>query len=273
MTNSDTGPKSTAPSDPPDQGSPAVNGRNQRARPLLGTHVRLRHTALIGAITVAAIGLVLVAARIGVLLAPSHWPDMFWLVSVVGALLLITPLVVCVAGHLVLMRRGPRLRPHDLGLTWPNRFPVGLLLWVPSAIVTSALATGATLGLVNTFGGSAPADGSGPSATSSLVAELPPGAALAIAAGMVIVFPLFEEIVCRGMLHGALSRHVAPWAAVVLSALLFSVLHVTPLVMPYVFVLGLWLAWLHRRYESILPAVVLHCCNNALVAALALSAL
>ncbi|HIY43156.1 MAG TPA: CPBP family intramembrane metalloprotease [Candidatus Nocardiopsis merdipullorum] len=233
--------------------------------------MRLRHTALVGAFTVATIGLVLAVARIGMSLAPSHWPDMFWLVSVVGALRLITPLVGCVAGHLVLMCRGPRLR--DLGLTWPNRFPVGLLLWVLLAIVTSALATGATLGLVNTFGGSAPADGPALSATLGLVAELPPGAALTITTGTVIVFPLCEEIICRDMLHGALSRHVAPWATVVLSALLFSALHATPLVTPYVFVLGLWSTWLPRKYESILPAVVLHCCNNALVAGLALSAL
>lgn len=273
MTNSDTGQENTISSKPPDQDLPATSGRNGRARPLLDTRVRLRHTALIGAFTAVGIALVLAVVRIGSSLAPSHWPGMLWLVSAVMALLLFTPLVVCVAGHLVLMRRGPRLRPRDLGLVWPNRFPVGLLLWIPLAIVTSALATGATLGLLNAFGGSASADDSGSSATSSLVAQLPPGAALAIAAGTVIVFPLFEEIVCRGMLHGALSRHVAPWAAVVLSALVFSLLHVTPLVMPYVFVLGLWLAWLHRRYESILPAIVLHCCNNALVTTVALGAL
>lgn len=249
------------------------SGRDGRARPLLGTRVRLRHTALIGAFTAVGIALVLAGVRLGSSLALLPWSGMFWLVSAVVALLLITPLVVCVAGHLVLMRRGPRLRLRDLGLTRPNRFPVGLLLWVPLAIVTSASATGATLGLLAALDSSSGADDSGPSTTSDLVAELPPAAGLAIAAGTVIVFPLFEEIVCRGMLHGALSRRVAPWAAIVLSALVFSLLHVTPLVMPYVFVLGLWLAWLHRRYESILPSIVLHCCNNALVALIALSSL
>lgn len=273
MRGSTIGPEHTGPSSTLHEDVPASGGRSRRARPLLGTHVRLRHTALIGVFTATTVGLVLAAARLGMFLAPARWPDMFWLVSVVAALLLFTPLVVCTAGYFVLVRRGARLCPRDLGLVRPNRFPVGLLLWVPLAIVTSALTTGATLGLVNTLGGSEAADGSGPSATSSLVAELPTGAALAVAAGAVVVFPVFEELACRGMLHGALSRHVAPWAAVVLSALVFSFLHVAPPVMPYVFVLGLWLAWLHRRYESILPAIVLHCCNNALVMSVALSTL
>src|SRR5690625_4606706 len=112
MTNSDTGQENTISSKPPDQDATATSGRNGRARPLLDTRVRLRHTALIGAFTAVGIALVLAVVRIGSSLAPSHWPGMLWLVSAVMALLLFTPLVVCVAGHLVLMRRGPRLWPR-----------------------------------------------------------------------------------------------------------------------------------------------------------------
>ena len=137
--------------------------------------------------------------------------------------------------------------------------------------MSSALATGIALGTASLLGGGGSEEPG--SATPGLVADLPVPFAVALALGSVLLFPFLEEILFRGAVHGALSRVVAPWVAVVLSAVLFSLVHVSPMLMPYTLVLGLWLGWLHRRYESIVPSIVLHCCNNGLVVLVALAGL
>ncbi len=264
----------TASARDPGRAAPTGVGRLGRgAAPLLGTRVRLRDTALLGAVTAVSGALLLGAGLLAVTFAAADWTPVARIALAIGPLVLLTPLAACAAGHILLMRRGPRLTLSDVGLTRPNRVPLGLLLWVPLAIVSAALSTGAALGVASLLGSGEGADGSSSSTSSSLVADLPLPAGITMALGSVLLFPFVEEVLFRGMLHGALSRHVAPWAAVVLSAVVFSLVHVAPLLMPYTLVLGLWLGWLHRRYESIIPSVVLHCCNNGLVAAIALGGL
>ncbi|WP_017595694.1 CPBP family intramembrane glutamic endopeptidase [Nocardiopsis potens] len=250
------------------------------AAPLLDTRVRFRDAAALAGLTLASGAVVLGAGLLSATTFARDWPAPERLALAVGPLAVLTPCLAPALGAALLMRRGPRLGLRDLGLTRPNRFPVGLLLWVPLAVLSAMLSTGAALGLAallrsgGLLGGEGGGSGGGSSSSASgLVADLPLGPALAIALGTVLLFPLLEEVLFRGMLHGALSRSLAPWAAAVVSALVFSAAHVTPLLMPYTLVLGLWLAWLHRRYESILPGLVLHCCNNALVAAIALAGL
>ncbi|WP_236743274.1 MULTISPECIES: CPBP family intramembrane glutamic endopeptidase [Nocardiopsis] len=256
-----------------DQAAPADGTRSRRrVVPLLGTRVRLRDTALLGAVTIGSGALLTGLGLLAVTLTASGWTPAARVALAIGPLVLLTPLVACAAGHALLVRRGPRLALEDVGLAKPNRVPVGLVLWIPLAVLSAALSTGIALGAASLLGAE-DAGGSASSTPSGLVSDLPLPAGVAVAVGMALLFPLFEEILFRGMLHGALSRHVAPWAAAVLSATVFSLVHVTPLLMPYTLVLGLWLGWLHRRYESIVPSVVLHCCNNALVTVIALSSL
>lgn len=264
----------TASARDPGRTAPTGVGRlGRRATPLLGTRVRLRDAALLGAVTVVSGALLLGAGLLVVTLTAADWPPTARVALAIGPLMLLTPLAACVAGHALLMRRGPRLTLSDVGLAKPNRVPVGLLLWIPLAVASAALSTGIALGAASLLGFGEEGGSSSSSTSSGLVADLPLPAGITIALGSVLLFPFVEEVLFRGMLHGALTRHTAPWAAVVLSAAVFSLVHVTPLLMPYTLVLGLWLGWLHRRYESIIPSVVLHCCNNGLVAAIALGGL
>ncbi|MDP8956155.1 MAG: CPBP family intramembrane metalloprotease, partial [Actinomycetota bacterium] len=89
------------------------------------------------------------------------------------------------------------------------------------------------------------------------------GAALAFMAPVVVVVaPIGEEIFFRGFLHKGLRRRFPMWAAAVLSSLLFGLVHYYPLLIPALFVVGLGLALLYERRQSLLAPVVAHAAFN-----------
>ncbi len=75
--------------------------------------------------------------------------------------------------------------------------------------------------------------------------------------------PLVEEMVFRGaILRSLLQWNRNPWVGIVISAVLFSVIHMNPAQMPHAFVIGLLLGWMYYRTDSIVPGVVYHWINN-----------
>lgn len=74
---------------------------------------------------------------------------------------------------------------------------------------------------------------------------------------------LLEEMTMRGYVLGAL-RPYGDRMAVILSAVLFGLIHGNVLQLPFAFILGFVLGWLTVQTESIWPAVTLHFINNAL---------
>jgi membrane protease YdiL (CAAX protease family) len=82
-----------------------------------------------------------------------------------------------------------------------------------------------------------------------------------------------EELVCRGLLARAFATRYRRWIGVVVSALAFSLLHVSvPRALP-TFALGLVLGWICLASGSLWPAVIAHVLNNAVVLAIASGAL
>ena len=78
-----------------------------------------------------------------------------------------------------------------------------------------------------------------------------------------IVAPIFEEILFRGAIQGHLLRSgVRPQYAILLSALVFGIIHGNPAQIPFAFVLGLLLGWLYYITGSLLPGILLHFINN-----------
>jgi uncharacterized protein len=76
---------------------------------------------------------------------------------------------------------------------------------------------------------------------------------------------VIEEIAFRGLVYVTLRSVMRPWLAIVLSAALFSVLHLYSLTaLLSVFWSGLILAWSFERFRSLLPAMVVHGIGNAL---------
>lgn len=83
-----------------------------------------------------------------------------------------------------------------------------------------------------------------------------PGVTIFIAT--VIVAPIVEEVIFRGLIFSRLNRVMPGWLAVVLSAILFGVCHGQAVWMCYAFILGLILGTMTLRTGSIWPSVVTH---------------
>lgn len=85
---------------------------------------------------------------------------------------------------------------------------------------------------------------------------------LMLALGVLLV-PLGEELIFRGVIFGWMRRWPLP-IAVIVSALVFAVMHGFSVVFPVALVLGIVTAMIYHRSGSIWPAVMLHAVNNGI---------
>lgn len=88
----------------------------------------------------------------------------------------------------------------------------------------------------------------------------------------VLVAPVVEEIIFRGILLVPLNRRLGPAAAVAISSLAFGLMHVAdPASVVPLALLGALLAMLRLRDGSLGPPILLHVLNNAVAFGLALA--
>jgi membrane protease YdiL (CAAX protease family) len=91
---------------------------------------------------------------------------------------------------------------------------------------------------------------------------------------LVLIAPLAEEVLFRGYLFGKMTKWVKPWSAVLITALIFSLMHVPAFtssgsfqlqwgVAADTFALGIVLASLRTLTDSIWAGVLLHMLKNA----------
>ena len=88
------------------------------------------------------------------------------------------------------------------------------------------------------------------------------GAILALVIGAVLVAPVIEEVLYRGFLHTYLSRRFGFFPAAAVSALVFSLVHITPSVYLPVFLLGFLLSAVYERRGSLYDAILFHALFN-----------
>jgi membrane protease YdiL (CAAX protease family) len=86
-------------------------------------------------------------------------------------------------------------------------------------------------------------------------------ALLVLIAGLV---PFAEELFFRGMIYPLLRRRMRAALAIPFNAAIFAVAHVIPILLPGLFVVGLFLAYLRERSHSIWPSVFYHTLQNSL---------
>lgn len=89
------------------------------------------------------------------------------------------------------------------------------------------------------------------------------GFALTILAGAVLA-PLTEEIFFRGWAVPYLERRAGTALAYLAPALLWAAIHLDPVRIPTLFLMGLGLAWAYRRWRSLLVPVSAHATVNAI---------
>jgi len=80
---------------------------------------------------------------------------------------------------------------------------------------------------------------------------------------VVIIAPIAEEILCRGIILKGLLKNYPPNKAIFISAILFSALHLNPWqAIPAVFG-GLFLGWIYYKTQSVIPGMIFHAAINA----------
>jgi membrane protease YdiL (CAAX protease family) len=83
---------------------------------------------------------------------------------------------------------------------------------------------------------------------------------------LVVVAPVAEELIFRGLCFAAMGRYALPG-----SAALFALAHGLPVLLAPVFVAGLVIGWLRARTGSLYPGLAVHMLLNATALAAALA--
>lgn len=198
---------------------------------------------------------------------------LMWLLSKAGVVLGSTEknLVDFVVGSLslqgpVLVLAGLFLRRHELawseafgfGRTSPRRC-VGQAVAAVSVILPTAMMLGAVAAVVLTRLGFKPEM----QPAVRMLSEGPPTWHLIVyGLGAVVLAPLAEEVLFRGLLYPALRRVCAPATAVWMAALPFAGMHFNAMAFLPMTFLAVTLTWLYERTENLLTAILAHALFN-----------
>lgn len=80
----------------------------------------------------------------------------------------------------------------------------------------------------------------------------------------VVAAPILEEILFRGLIFESCAEHWGRGVGLVVSALLFGVIHIVPVQVVNAFVVGLILGYVYLRTRSLLSVIIIHAVNNAI---------
>jgi hypothetical protein len=81
---------------------------------------------------------------------------------------------------------------------------------------------------------------------------------------LVILAPVVEELIIRGLCQRRLEAIMSPNKAIVLSALLFGIMHMNLIQGVYAFILGLFLGWIYKRGRNIMIPIMAHVTFNGM---------
>jgi membrane protease YdiL (CAAX protease family) len=87
---------------------------------------------------------------------------------------------------------------------------------------------------------------------------------------IVLLAPIAEEVFFRGVVFNALLREGGRRWAYIGSSALFAVIHLDPVAMLPLFLLGLALAWVYQRSRNLLAPIVMHATVNGIAVAIVL---
>jgi len=88
------------------------------------------------------------------------------------------------------------------------------------------------------------------------------GSDLAIFVSTVIMAPLVEELIFRGLMLSRLRKGMSDWAAILISGFIFGLAHGQILWIAYTFVMGVIFGLVAVKSESMIPGLVMHMVFN-----------
>lgn len=204
------------------------------------------------------------------------WLAIFGIYTVLGVVLLVStdnpiiynylayalflcPLIaLCVA---VIPRRHGRGR-EELGLRWgkPSRTLAFGWLGAMAAVTLSYAAFFLVYLAFYLLAGRGPV-----SAESEHLRDLGGGSLVLLVLVTVVLAPVFEELFFRGLFYPALRRRLGVWGAIALNGVIFGALHMQPLFMLSLVLVGMILAYLYEKTESLVAPMLAHSMYNLAV--------
>lgn len=85
-----------------------------------------------------------------------------------------------------------------------------------------------------------------------------------------IAAPIGEEVFFRGLLYNSLKRRINVPAAIILSGLIFALVHFGPLAILIIFPMGMLLAYVYEKTQSLWVTICIHATHNGLTFLLAI---
>jgi membrane protease YdiL (CAAX protease family) len=79
-----------------------------------------------------------------------------------------------------------------------------------------------------------------------------------------LLAPVLEEFIFRGVVQRLLMRVVAPWGAILIASALFAALHGTPTQVAVALPCGIILGYTYFRTRTLAVPIAIHALNNAL---------
>ncbi len=91
-----------------------------------------------------------------------------------------------------------------------------------------------------------------------------PSAIVMVVIASVFLAPVCEESIYRGVLLHGLNERLTAVKAVLLSALAFTLMHMSPLQIVFQFAMGVLCGFIALKSKRLLPTILTHACGNAL---------
>lgn len=80
-----------------------------------------------------------------------------------------------------------------------------------------------------------------------------------------VLVPIGEELLFRGALYGWFRRRLSMLPTIGITALLWAAIHQILIMMPLAFVVGLGAGWVREKTGSVVPVIIAHTFQNALL--------
>ena len=75
--------------------------------------------------------------------------------------------------------------------------------------------------------------------------------------------PLFEEVLCRGIILRGLLHYYSPWKAIIWSSAMFAIMHLNPWQAIPAFLIGGLMGWIYYKTRSLWATIFIHFLNNS----------